>query len=275
MKKILSSLCAASFALFISLTVFPSFSAQAASNNIALDGYAEVDTVHRQYPEHVGSNLNDGNLSTRWQSNAAMKSYDPCIGGIFWHEYYTIDSIIIYWETSRPLETGYTIEVSDDCGYTWRRANFTVSARVEIPNGDKSIYKDEITLVDCPEVNAVRAVCTQGAPFDDGTGAKDAASIFEFEVYGTYVKSAKPSFSGLKNISYDADVEVDSVNVEYPQYKANLLNDANYSTRWQSNAAMTVVDPCWVEMYWDMTYEIKDIGIYWENSRPDLDGYSR
>ena len=110
MKKLLSTLCAVSLALFISLTAFPSFSASAAGNNIALDGYAEVDSVHRQYPEHVGSNMNDGNMSTRWQSNSAMTSGDPCIGGIFWHDYYTIDSIIIYWETSRPLETGYTIE---------------------------------------------------------------------------------------------------------------------------------------------------------------------
>jgi len=174
MKKVLALVLALALALSLSAVVF-------ADTNLALSGTIIVDSVNAQFggdPE----NANDGDYTTRWQSNATGNSEDDAGWiGVELDDEYAIGTIVIEWETAHPATDGFRVEISDD-GENWTATNFTAE-RVETQEGDdaKDHQVDTITLTDVPTTQYVRVVCFSA--FVTGGNVKENPSAYEFEVY--------------------------------------------------------------------------------------------
>ena len=147
------------------------------TNNLALTGTAIADSVSTDYPQNTLEHLNDGNKSTRWQSNARGAGDDPAWCGIAFDEAVTINTVIIEWETAHPSENGFKMQISDN-GEAWSDVGFTFER--DTSNGDDR-QVDTITLSVPTTTRYIRVYCFEA--FVNGSGAKEHPSAYEFEVY--------------------------------------------------------------------------------------------
>lgn len=163
------------------------------SLNLALKGTAIADGDKDGF---VISNLNDGNLSSRWAAAAKDPETEDNVSwfGISWDEAQTFDTMFVLWEQAHPLENGFRVEISDD-GENWTEVEFT-AVRGGIPDetltgGLKTDKQtDDITLSEVVTTKNVRIVAfthyimPDNAPEYAGD-PKNPTSAYEFEIYNS------------------------------------------------------------------------------------------
>lgn len=155
--------------------------------NLALSGTIIVDSVTTDFPEFVAENANDGDKTTRWQSNSKGNNGDDAWIGCMWSQPQTLRNIVVEWETAHPAPMGFRVEISDD-GTSWTSVPFAYR-RTGLEADDHQV--DTISLAQTVTTRYIRVVCT-GAYITGGGLVKEHPSAYEFEVY------ASSEISGLR-----------------------------------------------------------------------------
>lgn len=178
--------------------------------NLAFQGTAIVDSDTTDYAGFTGgpTALNDGDMSTRWQSGAKKNENDealleseeaPSWFGIQWEEAKTFDTIVCTWEAAHPLADGFRVEISED-GETWTAVEFasdrtgTYNDGLETLDTDKQV--DTITLTEAATTKAVRVYCftyyTVPEGHENEGNTKSPTSCYEIEIsYSVDVEAAE------------------------------------------------------------------------------------
>ncbi len=155
------------------------------TENLALNGTATADSVNATFGGEA-SLVNDGDFSTRWQSNAKGSSADsPAWLQIELDKAYPLTAIDFYWEAARPSQAGMKLEISED-GNTWTVPEYIINGREESTYEGNTLYKDAIDLIGKPTAKFIRVTITA---MDAG---KESPSCWEFEVYGESDGSVTP-----------------------------------------------------------------------------------
>lgn len=232
--------------------------------NLALAGTIIVDSVSSTYSEKDAFYANDGDTSTRWQSDSAGNGGEDAWIGVKWSSSVIVEFIVIDWEKAHPAEDGYRVQISDN-GSSWRDTPFQVS-REGVIGEDHHI--DTIYLPDFPDAQYVRVLCETALEVDDaehGLLVKEYPSVYEFEVYGI-----------SENLALSGMAFADSVSETYGNggHVASNINDADSSTRWQSNSAGSADSPAWAGIQWSEEQSIEKVVISWTSAHPSTDGLS-
>lgn len=186
--------------------------------NLAFQGTAIVDSNTVDNAGFTGgpAALNDGDLNTRWQSDAVKdengtglleSEESPSWLGIQWDEAKTFDTIVCTWESAHPLEDGFYVEISED-GETWTKVEFTsvrtgtYNAGQETMDPDKQV--DTITLTEAATTKAVRVYCFTYYTVPEGHeyagNSKSPTSCYEIEIsYSVDVENAENTESEVES----------------------------------------------------------------------------
>ncbi len=155
--------------------------------NLALNGTIIVDSVNQEWGGDA-ANANDGNSTTRWQSNAKGDAGEDAWIGVKLAEAANIGTIVIDWEAAHPAKDGFKVQISAD-GETWTDVAFT-SVRTGEDADDHQV--DTITLTEAANTQYVRVLCQTA--YVGGKGAMQYPSAYEFEVYEAgKVPGSKPT----------------------------------------------------------------------------------
>lgn len=153
-----------------------SVSASAPTENIALNKTISASSV--QASNYAASKANDGNISSRWSS----ASSDPQWIMVDLVAQYSISKVVINWQNASGKN--YTIEASNDPLFG------TKSTVVTVTNGTSGA---NVATFNFAPVNA-RYVRMHGTARNTSYGY----SIFEFEVYGSTLKSTSLNDINIK-----------------------------------------------------------------------------
>lgn len=157
------------------------FTYEAGSENYARSATVYVDSQN----DHVKENAIDGDDTTRWQSASEGTAEAPAWLYLDFGATTVFDSVEIFWETARPSETGYVLQISDDA-VSW--TDITETERTRNEGADAIIFNSTAARY-------LRVYCT-ALENEKTTGP----SIFEIEVYNVR------NFSQLDNAKFVLDI---------------------------------------------------------------------
>lgn len=119
----------------------------------------------------VGTNMNDGDMSSRWQNSIEVKDGVTAFAGIDFGEEVDFNTLFLYWETARATSSGYKVQVSND-GENWVDVEATVTRDIDV---------HDITF-DIVNFDAVKARYVR-INISAMEGKYTNPSLYEFEVY--------------------------------------------------------------------------------------------
>lgn len=232
--------------------------------NLALNGTIIVDSVSTNYTEKEAYNANDGDHSTRWQSDSPGHDGEDAWIGVEWATSVIVEYLVIDWEKAHPTVDGYRVQISDNGSY-WTDTPFQVTRSGEVGEDHQT---DTVYLPAFPDTQYVRVLCETAEIVDvEGTGetVKSYPSVYELEVYGI-----------SENLALTGTAIVDSVSSQYGNggHVAAHINDGDSSTRWQSASAGTTESPAWAGIRWSEAQTIDKLVINWTSAHPATDGLS-
>lgn len=235
LKKMISLSMTAIFA-FASVFQGIAVSTQAADVNLA---YGKTVTVSScESASYPGSNGVDANGNTRWSSG--YSDYQNFIVDL--DTQYKVSKIKIAWEDAYASQ--YQIQVSND-NSTWT----TVYSNYNGKGGTETITFDAVSA------RYIKLYCIKRA-------TQYGFSLYEFEVYGSYVTEPSGSSStestSAVNLSYGCPVTVSST--ESSSYPGSHAVDADGNTRWSS--AYSDQQNFITDL--GTTYKISSVKIAWE-----------
>ncbi len=164
------------------------------SENLALNATAVSDSENEAFAGHTTSQVNDGSLSTRWQSNAAGTAENPAWIYLDFGKEVTFNEVKIVWELARSSVDGYTITHSLD-GEKWEPV--LGENRIRDTEADPQV---DLSLFNEVTARYLRIYCT------NPDNNKGAPSIWELGVYNI------PSGEDNPPIDPPADVKLGDVN---------------------------------------------------------------
>ncbi len=183
------------------------------TGNIAPLGTAYADSNYAD--DKPAENVNDGAVSTRWQSKTSTNSGDAWIM-IDFGAATSMNIFEICWEVNRAGANDYTIQYSDD-NSTWNNATGVKTSdftKVPVPESSDSNYYYQSVTMDTVSARYIRLYITNTAD-----SSKTNPSIHEWEIYynifgdfGTQGAQIRDNASG--NGNYDLRF-VSNISEEY------------------------------------------------------------
>ncbi len=149
--------------------------------NLAIGATPVADSNHPEYSEHTYDRVNDGDLTTRWQSGSVGDASAPAWIYLDFGAPTTFDTVSITWETARATVDGYVLEYSNDAENWTKVANET---------RERDTYVDpqvDLSRFDAVTAQYIRVYCT----VNDGKYTNP--SIWELQVYNTTGKGEIPN----------------------------------------------------------------------------------
>jgi Domain of unknown function (DUF1929)/F5/8 type C domain/Glyoxal oxidase N-terminus len=213
------------------VAVAPSFLLAQAPTNIALNKPATASSSYDN--TFLPANAVDGNLNTRWASQFS----DPQWIYVDLGNTYNINEVKLTWSTN-TYATAFQVQVSSDAS-NWTNIYSTTTGT------------GGVTDLTGLSVSAryVRMFGTQRvSPWD--------YSLEEFGVYGTLASPPPPSGNIALNKPATASTVYSS------DYLASYAFDGSHNTRWASQFS----DPQWIYVDLGITYNIKEVKLYWEQT---------
>ncbi len=216
--------------------------------NIALNKKVNASSVSTNDPGNIPTNINDGNISSRWSSlrNSDKESVVIDLGGDA-----KISAVNIHWEAARSAQ--YELEISNN------KLDWTSIGSV----GSTDELMDSFTFDEKVEGRYIRVNSTKSKT------PKYGISIFEIEVYGTvelkdetrvnlaFNKDSKAS-SEFKN-KYTGFVH--ESNFAFDQSKVD--NGDKFQSRWASERDSADE---WIQVDLGKSYLIDEVVLDWEGA---------
>ena len=165
--------------------------------NIAPLGTIIVDSVSTEYSEHIAAHANDGDKTTRWQSDHKGNDGDDAWIGIDLGEARKLAKLVVEWETAHPTKDGFKVQISSD-GETWVDTPFAFKRTGEDADDHQT---DTIILTDTPNTRFIRVYCYRA--YSNSLGVKESPSAWEFEVYAAVKQSNSPISPAVAQLSAD------------------------------------------------------------------------
>ncbi len=141
--------------------------------NLALGATVVADSVNEAYNTNTAEKVNDGDVATRWQSNAAGTSENPAWIYLDFGMAVTFDKVNIVWELARSSVDGYTIEYSNDA------ENWLTVVNEDRQRDTVADPQVDTAIFDAVTAQYVRIYCT------NPDNNKGSPSIYELRVYNT------------------------------------------------------------------------------------------
>ncbi len=202
--------------------------------NLAIGATATADTTHPSYAGPA-SYVNDGNLTSRWQSeNNLSDTYTATWVQLEFAAATTVDTFDFYWEASRPSVNGTAIQYSQD-GVVWSdaTATFTGDLGTKLNDTGADYYFNSATIAGGVKAKFIRIYMTEAYDKDKmmslyeveiynaaGTELAEANEVAAFEVRGAQVRANADNAE-----AYDLRFVVTFSSALYAEIEAGTITD--------------------------------------------------